>query len=260
MEKELQELCLVQNQALKIDEVIKTSFYKIKFKECQENELVMNFLLDELIKHYEFLGFKGEIQENNLLDLINCLKIHALLLTLHEIKLVFEMERYGLFDTKTEHFQLFNAIYISDLFKKYKEFKRNRMIEKNISFPKKEVLQIEDKSYQDDYFKIVFDEIQNNGYSDKVAQKWNKFKDKVKLNPKEAHELYEKELVKFTSEILKKSKGKTEYSKEKQEFKRVKIIVEKGEPLIEVQNICRNIIISEYLKQFNDFEEFKKEF
>jgi len=53
-------------------------------------------------------------------------------LTIEEIYKAFELERHGAFETKTEHFQLFNAEYVSAVLKKYKQWKQFTKIQHNI--------------------------------------------------------------------------------------------------------------------------------
>lgn len=54
-------------------------------------------------------------------------------LTIEEIYKAFELERYGSFDDKTEHFQLFNADYIAKILKKYKIWKHNMKMHHDIT-------------------------------------------------------------------------------------------------------------------------------
>lgn len=57
-------------------------------------------------------------------------------LTVEEIYKAFELERYGSFEDKTEHFQLFNADYIAKVLKKYKNWKHNIKTHHDISLNK----------------------------------------------------------------------------------------------------------------------------
>ncbi len=56
-------------------------------------------------------------------------------LTLEEIYKSFELERYGVYEDKTEHFQLFNSEYVAAVLKKYRNWKQNTKIQHNISPP-----------------------------------------------------------------------------------------------------------------------------
>jgi len=54
-------------------------------------------------------------------------------LTIEEVYKAFELERHGAYDQKTDHFQLFNAEYVSTVLKKYKAWKSITRMQHNIS-------------------------------------------------------------------------------------------------------------------------------
>jgi hypothetical protein len=54
-------------------------------------------------------------------------------LSFEELVKAFEMERFGVFENKTEHFQLFDCNYISQILKKYQNWARTKKTELNIS-------------------------------------------------------------------------------------------------------------------------------
>lgn len=54
-------------------------------------------------------------------------------LTLEEIYKAFELERHGAYEEKTEHYQLFNAEWVSSILKKYRSWKTTARIQYNIS-------------------------------------------------------------------------------------------------------------------------------
>lgn len=62
-------------------------------------------------------------------------------LSLEEIVYAFELERYNQLDPKTEHFQLFNAEYVSTVLKKYKNWLAQVRFDNNlpISKPKEQI-------------------------------------------------------------------------------------------------------------------------
>ncbi|MGZ9736522.1 hypothetical protein [Flavobacterium sp. GNP002] len=61
-------------------------------------------------------------------------------LTIEEIYKAFELERYGAYDEKTDHFQLIDAEYVAKILKKYKVWKQKIRTHHNIST---DALQIE---------------------------------------------------------------------------------------------------------------------
>lgn len=68
-------------------------------------------------------GIKGEISEINKQDISKMILRRNKALSLEEIYFAFELERYGVYEEKTSHFQLFNADYVSTILNKYKKWK-----------------------------------------------------------------------------------------------------------------------------------------
>lgn len=79
------------------------------------------------------LGIKEEINSINKMDITEMLLSKYKALSVDELYYAFKMERYGNLGEKTQHFQLFNASYVSDVLEKYREWKRNIKVEHNIS-------------------------------------------------------------------------------------------------------------------------------
>ena len=64
-------------------------------------------------------GIKDPITSINKTDIFDMIKTTYANLSLEEINRAFTMERYGKFEDTTEHYQLFNAEYVSKILKKY---------------------------------------------------------------------------------------------------------------------------------------------
>lgn len=73
-------------------------------------------------QHAALIGFKGEIDPLNKSDISGMILSRFSSLSLEELYKAFQMERYGEFDTRTEHYQLINAPYVSEILKKYKQW------------------------------------------------------------------------------------------------------------------------------------------
>lgn len=78
-----------------------------------------------LIKIGTLSGIKNEIDFMIGQDILKMIFGTYADLTLEEICKAFELERYGSFEDKTEHFQLFNADYIAKILKKYRKWKQD---------------------------------------------------------------------------------------------------------------------------------------
>ena len=75
-----------------------------------------------IAQHAAFIGFKGEIDPLNKSDISGMILSRFSSLSLEELYKAFQMERYGEFDTRTEHYQLINAPYVCEILKKYKDW------------------------------------------------------------------------------------------------------------------------------------------
>lgn len=66
-------------------------------------------------------------------DIVNMLTGYWSVLSFEELIKAFELERFGAYEEKTEHFQLFDCNYISQVLKKYQKWKRKNKLEMNIT-------------------------------------------------------------------------------------------------------------------------------
>ena len=102
------------------------SVEKIKDRKYQPN---FKMLLGAVLTKISILaGIKNEIDQFTKQDLIKMLTTSFGEISVEEIYKAFELERYGNYETRTEHFQQFNAEYISEVLKKYKVWKVRHMI------------------------------------------------------------------------------------------------------------------------------------
>lgn len=95
-----------------------------------------------LIKIGTLAGIKNEIDSLVGQDIMRMILSTYADLTLEEIYKAFELERYGSFEDKTEHFQLFNADYIAKILKKYKNWKLNMKTHHDITSNAKRLSEI----------------------------------------------------------------------------------------------------------------------
>lgn len=78
-----------------------------------------------IAQHAALIGFKGEIDTINKSDISGMILSRFSSLSLEELYKALQMERYGDFGVRTEHYQLINAPYVCEILKKYKEWLRN---------------------------------------------------------------------------------------------------------------------------------------
>lgn len=93
-------------------------------------------LASVLVKISVLAGIKDKIDDFTKKDISKMITTTYGDLALEEIYKAFELERYGVYETKTEHFQLFDSNYISEILKKYKKWKLTKKNKLNFNAPK----------------------------------------------------------------------------------------------------------------------------
>jgi hypothetical protein len=78
-------------------------------------------------------GINNEIDMATKSDLLRFIKTRCTDITLEEIYKAFELERYNEYPEKSKHFQLFGTEYFSEVIKKYRVWKTQLKIQKNIT-------------------------------------------------------------------------------------------------------------------------------
>lgn len=106
-------------------------------------------------------------------------------LSIEEVYKAFEFERYGHFESKTNHYQLFNAEYVCEVIKKYKKWKQDTRIINYINEPKKNLPEISESQKK---------EIVDKG----IIRVFNEFKETGEIPEPCSHifdELYERKII-----------------------------------------------------------------
>lgn len=117
-----------------------------------------------LTKICAYAGIKDEgLSSFDAEDIIKMILSAYNSLTLEEVYKAFELERYGVYKDKTQHYQLFNAEYVSAVLKKYNSWKQITKIEHNIQ-PENKIPEMSDTQKK---------EIVNNG----VLRVFNEYKE-----------------------------------------------------------------------------------
>ncbi|WP_407324045.1 hypothetical protein R5O24_02880 [Tenacibaculum maritimum] len=146
VQKKSQELTVKQhqlsNRIAKVGNLSELSFARkvvelVKIKELDEDELRqgLSFLFTRISN---LLGIKEPITAINKTDIKEMILMRFKSLSLEEIDYAFKLERYGAYENKTEHFQLFNAEYVGAVLNKFKKWLQKTRFNNNISISKKE--------------------------------------------------------------------------------------------------------------------------
>jgi hypothetical protein len=119
---------------------LKSNFENKKIRERATDPDLKMIIGTMLIKICTLSGIKNEIDSLTAQDIVKMILSTYSDLTIEEIHKAFELERYGSYEDKTEHFQLFNSDYISKILKKYKNWKQKTKSLHNIEFNSKNQL------------------------------------------------------------------------------------------------------------------------
>lgn len=136
-----EELALKQYDALVTEcSIAPVSFLKknYEFKKIRDRRTEPNittFLSVTWLKICMLCGIKQNQSSEVWQDITNLVFSYYSDLTVEEIFKAFELERFGEYPERTEHYQFFNSEYVSAVLKKYKVWKQNTKMQHNISKP-----------------------------------------------------------------------------------------------------------------------------
>jgi hypothetical protein len=141
-----------------------------KFVKIRDRETEFNFktLIGVMFVELSILAGVKDITDENKRDIMKMVLTTCSDLTIEEIYKAFELERYGEYGQKTEHFQLFNADYIAKIIAKYREWKLQIKTQHNISLAslkeknEEKVSEEEQKLIMDNAIKRFYNEFLQN--------------------------------------------------------------------------------------------------
>lgn len=197
-------------------------------------------------------GIKKEVDSFVVEDITKMIFYSYSDLTIEEIYKAFEMERYAIYDTKTEHYQEFNADYISTVLKKYKAWKTNTRTQLNIEEQNKEKELSEEEK----------EEIVKNG----VNRVYNEFREtgKIEGNCEYIFDfLCEKKIIKNSNnpKLIEYYQSKLDEAKEQLKSEMIDVVYPNKQTKIDYANVIggnspkillrakRNILIEFFAKQ-----------
>lgn len=205
---------------------------------------------------YNYSGIKGEISDYDLKDLKNLILNYNNTISLDELAYSFKLERYGILGEKTQHFQLFNADYVSDIIRKYREWKKEIKVSQNISLkPKETEISEEDRKVIREQFLVnIHTDLKNTGYCEDA---WILYEDlDIIIGDSKKKEIYKKQYDRYVKEL----KSDVLNRDLKHKVKRIIAANEEGHHNQEVIRRCKSYIVSDHLNDYiSTFEEFKNE-
>ena len=115
-------------------QVLKESYQNQRIREIDKQEVVSFLSLvipkDISLKNIPERNFPSELVTA---DIKKMILTKYSFLTPTEVELALEMERYGEFEEKSQHFQFYGTEYVAEILKKYCKWKQKKAIEHNLS-------------------------------------------------------------------------------------------------------------------------------
>ncbi len=242
---------------------LKSTYNQSKIRELSANSNFKELLGAVLVKISILAGIKGEIDNFTKQDVSKMILSSFKEFSLEEISKAFELERYGQYDDNTEHFQLFDSNYISQILKKYKKWKIKQKTELNLvapsnenSFTEKDILQI-----REDLTLSVFNEIVKTGFSCDAHHFFADLeaKGKIDLDGAGRKVLYKRQLRNYEIDEKAFIRGKYKSDLSQRYLNELMDKITGKKPVESVANKCRSILVSNYLYAFRNYEKFKSE-
>jgi hypothetical protein len=118
---------------------------------------------------------------------------------------------------------------------------------------------IDKNKIRNEFLKTIYDDIKESGFCDSAHLLYDELIFKRKINPTNEHkkELYARELAIYIPAEKENLRLRNPVG-----FglliKKLQLSIDEKQPIIYIQNRCKSIIVSEYLKESTDYETFKK--
>jgi len=140
------------------------------FTKIKEFDKIGHLVIPICNKHAVLSGIDKEIDPFTKEEIAKYTAIHLKNLTIEEIEIAFQNERFNLYDSKTIHYNFFSIDYYTEIIIKYKKWKQTQMVKHNIDpnnislLPEKSVTasELEIKQTRIEFIKLVFNEININ--------------------------------------------------------------------------------------------------
>lgn len=126
----------------KISDLGNKEFLSLKFNRLDgmQDEESRSSELGVLFARIIFLsGIKDGVDDENKKDVKKMVLTVYKYFSLEDVWKAFELERFGQYEEKTNHFQLFNSQYVSEVFEKYKNWKQQKIKQYALNAPKKAI-------------------------------------------------------------------------------------------------------------------------
>ena len=112
---------------------IKDAKSQIRIMDVADKAQLKNAFIATLTITHNLSGIKEPLTDELKADIKEMVLMRFRYLSLDEICYAFKLERYGAHEKRTEHYQLFNAVYVADVLNKYKLWKQKKIVLHNLN-------------------------------------------------------------------------------------------------------------------------------
>lgn len=231
---------------------------QVKVREADSYELTKQLAI--VLTHAAIAtGLKGGIEDIHKREIKELILMRFKNLSLDEIAYAFKLERFGVLGDKTEHFQLFNASYVSEVLEKYRNWKREIRKAHNVEAAKQlpEITPEERAEIRRQFLKNIYEELVGTGYS---RDAWHLYMEldqagKLAIGDSKKKEVYEQQLEKYKKELKEQSLTRPDM---KSILKRIEQGQQEGKSskvaILRSKSFLASEYLSDYLESFKTFE------
>jgi len=140
--------------------VLKHSYNLDRISEIENKSILAGHLILQMKKDIALKGIKDMPIDGVFNDILEMIFKRYSVLTPIEIELALQMERYGEFETKTEHYQFYGTEYIAEVLRKYVNWKQQKAQELNLSRKPQQIeQQIDYEKIDREYLEVILSDL-----------------------------------------------------------------------------------------------------
>ena len=126
-----------ERQSLTTVNFLKDISNQVKIRDISEEDF-KHHLIKTIVTINALSGIKDPMDDITKQDIREMILMRFKALSFDEVSYAFKKERYGDLGTRTEHFQLFDAKYVSVVLDKYVKWKKDKIVQNNLNKSKLE--------------------------------------------------------------------------------------------------------------------------
>ena len=240
-----------ERQSLTTVEFLKDISNQVKIRDISEEDFT-HHLIKTIVLINSLSGIKDPMDNVVKQDIKEMILMRFKALSFDEISYAFKKERYGDLTPRTEHFQLFDAKYVSEVLDKFVKWKKDKIIQHNLNNKIPETVETSDQEKEfimTEAVDRIKKEVQQNGSITSMCVHVYDYLYKKGLLPPHTKEFRDK----YTALAIPIAKGlaasKATYSLDdhRKLTKRIEFIAQgKGE---ELKNVSKRLVLQDYFKR-----------